>query len=199
MDFDRGDASVILSLGQILASIAAATLDSTPVALRVIGGASVGERIAPALWGDLGVQLDINPLFLRYGFGVGAVDFLDLDTREMAEGQSEPEPEAFHNSIAGGIQHYWKSGWMAAGAGWGWTIVDTIRTSPESRNIYHDADGKTTLLDRSAEWVWKERVRKDGPFGVLELGFGLREIGIGIQFEFGESNVLGFNFQYRFL
>lgn len=190
---------MIVALAHLLACFAAATLDSTAVALRVIGGASIGERIAPALWGDLGVQLDINPMFLRYGIGIGAVDVLDLDSRQMAEGQSEPEPEAYHNSLAGGIQHYWKSGWMAAGVGWGWTIVDTLRTSPESRNVHLETDGKTTMLDQSAGWVWKEEVRKDGPFAVLELGFGLREIGIGIQFEFGETNVLGFNFQYRFL
>jgi hypothetical protein len=117
----------------------------------------------------------------------------------MAPGQSEPDLEAFHNSVAGGYQVYWNSGWLAAGGGWAWSVVDTFRTAQESRKIYTEMNGNLTYLDRSVAWVWKDRVRNEGPFGILELGFGLREIGIGILFEFGASNALGFNFQYRFL
>lgn len=186
-------------LGQILAVFAAASLDSSATTLRLIGGASLGQRVSPALWGDLGVQLDVNPLFVRYGFAVGAPGFLDLQSRRMAVGQKEPDLEAYHNSFAAGYLAYWRSGWFGFGGGWAWSIVDTLGTASESRDLYLVSDGNATRSEAPAAWVWKDRVRRNGPFGLVEMGFGLRPIGMALRLEVGRSAVLGWDFQYRFL
>ena len=190
---------MIFALAQILATLATATLDSTPVALRFMGGTSTGKRIVPGYWADLGIQIDLNPAFLRYGFGIGNLGEPDFSTQKMGPGQSLPYQDGYNNSLAAGYQVYWKNVWMAAGAGWAWTIADTVFIAPDTRDLYAIVNGRTTRLGGSVDWIWKERLRKNGPMGILEAGFGLGKLGFAIDVEFGENRMLGWNIQYRFL
>ncbi len=185
-------------VGQILVAFAGARLDSSFSCLRLIAGPAISSRIQPTIWADVGAQLDVNPFFVRGTASLGAAEFMRA-AYTMAPGEQSPETEAYSTSVVGGYQIYWKSGWLALGGGWAWMVFDTLRTESESRPVYNTSNGQWKREQGGVSWVWRDRLHEKGPFGAAEVGFGLHEVGIGIVFEFGQCNGLGFNFQYRFL
>jgi hypothetical protein len=149
-------------------------------------GFSGDNNPSGALWLDLGAQVDISRLALRYERSF-PLWWATKDDYIISHGQL-PEHTGERHTLTMGYVGTIPSGWLGAGGGWNWTTLDTLATDFDMRDIKTRApDG--TLEDRAGPgyfdgWIWKDRLRTSEPLFYLEAGWKWRALAFSPRLSF---------------
>jgi len=172
------------------------------VRLRPLLGLAGDNRPSGAAWLDLGAQIDIPHVALRYEHSI-PIWWATRDVFSMAPGQSLPEHDGYRNALSLGYQATLPGGWLGAGAGWSWTTLDTLAYRYDGREIrVRQADG--SFADASYDgyfdgWVRKERLHESTPFLYLDMGLRRRILSMGWRAAVAPDGFrLGMNLQFVF-
>jgi len=185
----------------------APTPDKDPSAmtlrLRPLLGLAGDNRPSGAAWLDLGAQVELSCLALRYEHSI-PIWWATRDAFSMAPGQCLPTHDGFRNALSLGYLATLSHGWLGAGAGWNWATLDTLAYRFDGRETrIHMADGSFESEpysdDYSDGWVWKERLHESAPFLYLEAGLGGHLFSWGYRAAFSDQGFrLGTSLQLAF-